>query len=100
MANHLKPGKKTPDVGSESGYISACLSMMVAPYGVVVGVEHVVTALKYPSNQAKSKMLQQAKLILFIFQAYKWRGLLRSFKKPLYILLYSVENVGNFEISF
>lgn len=60
MANHLKPGKKTPDVGSESGYISACLSMMVAPYGLVVGVEHVVTALKYPSNQAKSKMLQQA----------------------------------------
>eukprot|EP00871_Galdieria_phlegrea_P002250 jgi/Galph1/3025/GphlegSOOS_G1678.1 len=41
LKDHLKPGNKVLDVGSGSGYLTACMGLMVAPNGVVVGVEHI-----------------------------------------------------------
>ncbi|KAG2498146.1 hypothetical protein HYH03_003904 [Edaphochlamys debaryana] len=36
---HLKPGARVLDVGSGSGYLTACLGLMVQPGGKVLGVE-------------------------------------------------------------
>jgi protein-L-isoaspartate(D-aspartate) O-methyltransferase len=41
LASHLTPGAKALDVGSGSGYLTACMGAMVRPDGVVYGIEHV-----------------------------------------------------------
>ncbi|PVU97349.1 hypothetical protein BB559_002065 [Furculomyces boomerangus] len=41
LADYLKPGNKVLDVGSGSGYLTACMAAMVAPEGKAVGIEHV-----------------------------------------------------------
>ncbi|KAJ3295685.1 Protein-L-isoaspartate(D-aspartate) O-methyltransferase [Borealophlyctis nickersoniae] len=37
----LKPGNKALDVGSGSGYLTACMAHMVKPDGKVIGIEHI-----------------------------------------------------------
>ena len=37
----IRPGSHVLDVGSGSGYLTACMAEMVGPKGVVVGIEHV-----------------------------------------------------------
>ncbi|XP_065321818.1 protein-L-isoaspartate(D-aspartate) O-methyltransferase-like isoform X2 [Gordionus sp. m RMFG-2023] len=41
LKDHLKPGDKALDIGSGSGYLTACMGMMVSPNGKAVGVEHI-----------------------------------------------------------
>ncbi|KAK4468255.1 hypothetical protein MN116_008410 [Schistosoma mekongi] len=41
LKDHLKPGAHALDVGSGSGYLTACMALMVGPTGVAVGIEHV-----------------------------------------------------------
>ncbi|CAA0820945.1 Protein-L-isoaspartate O-methyltransferase 1 [Striga hermonthica] len=41
LENHLKPGMRALDVGSGTGYLTACFAIMVGPQGCVVGVEHI-----------------------------------------------------------
>ncbi|XP_020573354.1 protein-L-isoaspartate O-methyltransferase-like [Phalaenopsis equestris] len=41
LKDHLKSGLRALDVGSGSGYLSACFAMMVGPEGHAVGVEHI-----------------------------------------------------------
>ncbi|OMJ27310.1 Protein-L-isoaspartate O-methyltransferase [Smittium culicis] len=41
LEEYLKPGNKVLDVGSGSGYLTACMAAMVEPNGLVVGVDHV-----------------------------------------------------------
>ena len=38
---HLKPGAKALDVGSGSGYLCVCMSLMMGEAGRVYGVEHI-----------------------------------------------------------
>ncbi|KAI8971984.1 protein-L-isoaspartate O-methyltransferase [Mycotypha africana] len=38
---YLRPGMKALDIGSGSGYLSACMAHMVGERGKVVGVEHI-----------------------------------------------------------
>jgi predicted methyltransferase len=38
LKDHLKPGMKALDVGSGSGYLTACMALMVGPRGTVVGI--------------------------------------------------------------
>jgi len=35
LANHLKPGMRALDVGSGSGYLTACMAVMVGASGMV-----------------------------------------------------------------
>lgn len=37
----LKPGARCLDIGSGTGYISACMAEMVGPTGKVYGLEHI-----------------------------------------------------------
>ncbi|KAG0320376.1 hypothetical protein BGZ99_004534 [Dissophora globulifera] len=41
LSPFLFPGAKVLDVGSGSGYLTACMAEMVGPQGRVVGVEHI-----------------------------------------------------------
>jgi protein-L-isoaspartate(D-aspartate) O-methyltransferase len=41
LAPRLQPGAAVLDVGAGSGYLIACLAVMVGPGGTVVGVDHV-----------------------------------------------------------
>ncbi|KAK6153254.1 hypothetical protein DH2020_012893 [Rehmannia glutinosa] len=41
LENHLKPGMHALDVGSGTGYLTACFAVMVGPQGRAVGVEHI-----------------------------------------------------------
>ncbi|CAJ0940011.1 unnamed protein product, partial [Mesorhabditis belari] len=41
LKDHLKPGARVLDVGSGSGYLTACFARMVAPNGKVIGIEHI-----------------------------------------------------------
>lgn len=41
LQNHLKPGMRALDVGSGTGYLTACFALMVGEQGCAVGVEHI-----------------------------------------------------------
>ncbi|KAK8959977.1 Protein-L-isoaspartate O-methyltransferase [Platanthera guangdongensis] len=41
LKDHLKPGMRALDVGSGTGYLTACFAMMVGPDGHAIGVEHI-----------------------------------------------------------
>ncbi|KAF6213138.1 hypothetical protein GE061_010853 [Apolygus lucorum] len=37
----LVPGARALDVGSGSGYLTACMGLMVAPSGIAIGIDHI-----------------------------------------------------------
>ncbi|CAI5953589.1 unnamed protein product [Closterium sp. NIES-64] len=41
LENHLQPGMRALDVGSGTGYLTACFGLLLAPTGKAVGVEHI-----------------------------------------------------------
>lgn len=41
LSEHLKEGSKALDVGSGSGYLTACMALMVGPQGKAVGIDHI-----------------------------------------------------------
>ena len=41
LAAYLKPGAKVIDIGSGSGYVSACFAEMMGPTGSVIALDHV-----------------------------------------------------------
>ncbi|KAJ2862714.1 hypothetical protein GGH94_004090 [Coemansia aciculifera] len=41
LVQYLKPGMRALDVGSGSGYLTACMAAMVGDNGLVVGIEHI-----------------------------------------------------------
>ncbi|XP_065901771.1 protein-L-isoaspartate(D-aspartate) O-methyltransferase-like isoform X2 [Dysidea avara] len=41
LKDHLYEGARALDVGSGSGYLTACMGHMVGPTGCVVGIEHI-----------------------------------------------------------
>ena len=47
LAQHLVPGARVLDVGSGSGYLTACMALMVGSQGLVVGVEKVRRRCKH-----------------------------------------------------
>lgn len=46
LKDYLGPGKRGLDIGSGSGYITACMARMVGPTGRVVGIDHVPELVK------------------------------------------------------
>jgi len=46
LKNHLMEGKKALDVGSGSGYLTACMAVMMGPTGKVVGIDHIPELVK------------------------------------------------------
>ncbi|KAI4374597.1 hypothetical protein MLD38_012576 [Melastoma candidum] len=56
LQDHLLPGMHALDVGSGTGYLTACFSLMVGPEGRAVGVEHIPELASFSiSNIKKSE---------------------------------------------
>jgi protein-L-isoaspartate(D-aspartate) O-methyltransferase len=41
LRDYLQPGMRALDIGSGSGYLTACMAHMVGAEGLVVGIEHI-----------------------------------------------------------
>ncbi|CAF1263716.1 unnamed protein product [Rotaria sordida] len=41
LKDHLQPGAKVLDIGSGSGYLTACMAYLVRPNGKAIGIEHI-----------------------------------------------------------
>ena len=50
LENHLQEGMKALDVGSGSGYLTACFALMVGESGKVVGIDHVDDLIKWATD--------------------------------------------------
>ncbi|XP_050711835.1 protein-L-isoaspartate(D-aspartate) O-methyltransferase-like isoform X2 [Eriocheir sinensis] len=46
LSNHLKKGNRAMDVGSGSGYLTACMGHMVGENGRAVGIDHIPELIK------------------------------------------------------
>ena len=64
LKDHLKPGMNALDVGSGSGYLTACMALMVGEDGKVIGVDHIKELVDWSGdNIIKDKLgLSWAKL--------------------------------------
>ncbi|XP_066978548.1 protein-L-isoaspartate(D-aspartate) O-methyltransferase-like isoform X3 [Macrobrachium rosenbergii] len=47
LSNHLKKGNRALDVGSGSGYLTACMGHMVGETGIAVGIDHISELIKF-----------------------------------------------------
>jgi len=66
LKDHLQPGMHALDVGSGSGYLTACFAMMVGPEGHGVGIEHipeiVASAIENVQKSAAAPLLKDGSL--------------------------------------
>ncbi|KAG9294128.1 hypothetical protein G9A89_021487 [Geosiphon pyriformis] len=53
LEKYLLPGAKVLDVGSGSGYLTACLAHMVGPTGKAIGVDHIPQLVKHAEKNVK-----------------------------------------------
>uniref|UniRef100_A0A2C9UJ49 Protein-L-isoaspartate O-methyltransferase n=2 Tax=Manihot esculenta TaxID=3983 RepID=A0A2C9UJ49_MANES len=70
LEEHLKPGMHALDVGSGTGYLTACFAMMVGPQGRAVGVEHipelVMSSIKDIEKSAAAPLLRESSLLMHV----------------------------------
>lgn len=70
LCAHLKPGMKGLDVGSGSGYLTACMSLMVGEEGRVVGIDHieplVSASVENIKKDGKGDLLESGQLKLVV----------------------------------
>ena len=68
LQEHLKPGMKVLDIGSGSGYLTACMSLMVEPKGKVVGIDHyaglVNMSIENMRRDGKGYLLDSGSIVL------------------------------------
>ncbi|XP_047986400.1 protein-L-isoaspartate(D-aspartate) O-methyltransferase isoform X2 [Leguminivora glycinivorella] len=53
LKNQLIPGEKALDVGSGSGYLTACMAFMVGETGRVIGIEHIPELVQMATKNIK-----------------------------------------------
>uniref|UniRef100_A0A2P2KGJ6 Protein-L-isoaspartate O-methyltransferase n=1 Tax=Rhizophora mucronata TaxID=61149 RepID=A0A2P2KGJ6_RHIMU len=53
LEQNLKPGMRALDVGSGTGYLTACFAVMVGPEGCAVGVEHIPELVTFSIKNIK-----------------------------------------------
>ncbi|KAI5562800.1 hypothetical protein BDE02_15G074700 [Populus trichocarpa] len=70
LEENLKPGMHALDVGSGTGYLTACLALMVGPQGRAVGVEHIPelanSSLKNIEKSAAAPLLKEGSLSIHV----------------------------------
>ncbi|OAY47869.1 protein-L-isoaspartate O-methyltransferase 1 isoform X2 [Manihot esculenta] len=70
LEEHLKPGMHALDVGSGTGYLTACFAVMVGPQGRAVGVEHipelVTSSIKNIEKSAAAPLLKEGSLSVHV----------------------------------
>ncbi|KAF3337994.1 protein-L-isoaspartate O-methyltransferase-like protein [Carex littledalei] len=70
LKDHIQPGMHALDVGSGSGYLTACFAMMVGPEGRAVGIEHipelVAASIENVKRSAAAHLLEKGSLSLHV----------------------------------
>lgn len=70
LENHLKPGMHVLDVGSGTGYLTACFAVMVGQQGHAVGVEHipelVESSTRNIQTSAAAELLEEGSLSVHV----------------------------------
>ncbi|XP_029121774.1 protein-L-isoaspartate O-methyltransferase isoform X1 [Elaeis guineensis] len=70
LKEHLQPGMHALDVGSGTGYLTACFAMMVGPQGRAVGVEHipelVTSSIENIKKSAVASLLNEGSLSVHV----------------------------------
>ncbi|CAG9578816.1 unnamed protein product [Danaus chrysippus] len=69
LKSQLIPGEKALDVGSGSGYLTACMAHMVGETGRVIGIEHIpelVTLATKNINHDNPKLLSSERIKLIV----------------------------------
>nr|AFK40438.1 unknown [Lotus japonicus] len=62
LEENLQPGMRALDVGSGTGYLTACFALMVGPQGRTIGVEHIPELVSFSiQNIEKSAAAPQLK---------------------------------------
>merc|ERR1712046_552145 len=74
LANHLFPGARALDVGCGSGYLSACMSRMVGPHGLVLGVDHLVPLVELAISNIRKSDSDLLSGQLAILHGDGWKG--------------------------
>ena len=67
LSDHLPEGGKVLDVGSGSGYLTACFAHMIGPTGCAVGIEHIeqLTKLSIENmNKSNPEFLTEERVLL------------------------------------
>ncbi|KAH6794771.1 protein-l-isoaspartate methyltransferase 1 [Perilla frutescens var. hirtella] len=68
LENHLKPGMRALDIGSGTGYLTACLAIMVGAEGRAVGVEHIPELVEFSiksiQKSAAAPLLKEGSLLI------------------------------------
>ncbi|CAI9724007.1 protein-L-isoaspartateD-aspartate O-methyltransferase-like isoform X1 [Octopus vulgaris] len=55
LKNHLVDGNRALDVGSGSGYLTACMALMVGETGLAVGIDHIDKLVQSSIDNVKKK---------------------------------------------
>ncbi|GAV83968.1 PCMT domain-containing protein [Cephalotus follicularis] len=70
LESNLQPGMRALDVGSGTGYLTACFALMVGPQGRAVGVEHipelVTSSIKNIEKSAAASLLKEGSLSVHV----------------------------------
>ncbi|PWA83903.1 hypothetical protein CTI12_AA165040 [Artemisia annua] len=76
LEKNLQPGMHALDVGSGTGYLTACFALMVGPQGRAIGVEHipelVAMSLKNVEKSAAAPLLKDGSLALHVGGIYMY----------------------------
>ncbi|XP_068647386.1 protein-L-isoaspartate O-methyltransferase 1-like isoform X2 [Aristolochia californica] len=70
LEDHLQPGMHALDIGSGTGYLTACFALMVGPEGRAVGVEHipelVATSIENIKRSVAAPLLKEGSLSIHV----------------------------------
>ena len=70
LKDHLKPGMRGLDVGSGSGYLTACMALMVGSAGRAVGIDHIPELVDMSrgnlNKDRKTELLESGQLELVV----------------------------------
>ncbi|XP_051872885.1 l-isoaspartyl protein carboxyl methyltransferase, like isoform X2 [Pristis pectinata] len=69
LKDHLYEGAQALDVGSGSGYLTACMARMVGPSGMVVGIDHIPQLVEQSIRNVQadnSTLLEAGRLKLIV----------------------------------
>nr|CAD1836435.1 unnamed protein product [Ananas comosus var. bracteatus] len=77
LKDNLQPGMRALDVGSGTGYLTACFAMMVGPQGHAVGIEHipelVAASIENIKRSAAAQLLKDGSLSIHVADGrYGW----------------------------
>ncbi|KAL5544039.1 hypothetical protein UlMin_007823 [Ulmus minor] len=70
LEENLQPGMRALDVGSGTGYLTACFALMVGPQGCAVGVEHITelvdSSIQNIEKSAAASLLKDGSLSVHV----------------------------------